>query len=127
MNGTTRAFSTDVELACRVAYGPNATLELSCKALKMDPHSMLIAVPPHALSYPHLGEVVQMEVQLPVHFEPASAKCLRLRARVARVQEMTDGVRHFQMTFRKVSFREPERKQAVRKPPKAAAGLGGCQ
>jgi len=122
MNAAARAFSTNVELACRLSYGPEAMLHISGTALKIDLHSVEILIPAHIEGpYPQLGETVQFEVQLPVDFEQAGAKCLTARARVSRSREMPDRTRQFLMTFRRASFRDPKSGKTTRKPPKAAA------
>jgi hypothetical protein len=109
MLAAAKAFSTSVHLACRVSYGPGATLRVSGTALKIDLHSVEIALPANIdVPYPQLGETVHLEVHLPVDFAQAGPKCLTARARVSRTREMTDQSRQLLMTFRRASFGDPK-------------------
>ena len=112
-----KAFAARVKLPCRLFCGGENGLEVSGTAVSIDTGSAVVAIPegPQALKP---GEVVRLELELPVNGASTAARCLAVRARVAQVVEMGDGTHQMTVQFRRAAFRDPEK--APRKPPKAA-------
>ena len=124
MSAAARAFSSNVALACRLSFGPEAMLRVSGMALKIDLHSVEIAIPANVQGpYPQPGDTVHLEVYLPVNFEEAGPKCLTARARVSRSREMADRTRQLLMTFRKASFRDSKSGKAGKLASKPQKGV----
>ena len=106
MSAQLHTFEADLELACRIWYGPGSMIELAGTALRIDPQVVVVSIPPGApVPYPRMGDKVHLEVQLPL-LEHVQAKCLRVEARVSKVRELKVGARHLTLTFRKATFRE---------------------
>ena len=115
-----RPFSAKVELPCKVFCGPDATPEFSGLVVKIDTGRLVLALPEgNGRACPDLGELVRLELLLPVKAESAAAKCLNVRARVADTTEMPDGSRQLVLNFRRASFKDRPA-NFFRKLPKAA-------
>lgn len=100
-------FSANVELPCRVFCGPDAMLEFSGTAVRIDTSSLVLSLGQgQGRGCPDMGERVKLELLLPVHSMSAKAKCLTVRARVTRVEEMPDGSRQIGVSFRRASFKD---------------------
>jgi len=106
MKANSRVFSTDVELHCKVFWGPKARLEFSGTAVSIDSGSMSLRFPGDHSPYPNVGDRVHLEVSLPVSSKKAAAKCLALRAEVVQVSDAGDGSRQLNLHFRKAAFRD---------------------
>lgn len=116
-----RPFSAKVELPCRVFCGPDATLEFSGLVVKIDTGRLVLSLPEQERrACPDLGELVRLELLLPVNSQDAGAKCLNVRARVADTTEMPDGSWQLVLNFRRASFKDRPA-NFLRKLPKAAA------
>jgi hypothetical protein len=114
-------FSANVELPCRVFCGPDAMLEFSGTAVSIDTSSLILSLRQgQGRGCPDMGERVKLELLLPVNSVNAKAKCLTVRARVTRVEEMPDGSRQIGFSFRRASFKD--RVDVPVEPRKAAAG-----
>lgn len=120
MKTKSRGFSTDVELPCKVVWAPEARVEVSGTAVSIDSGSMALRLPGDGLPCPATGARVELEVLLPVNFEKAGAKCLRVRAEVVSVTEASDGSRQVELSFRKAAFKD--RAEGARRKTKAAKG-----
>jgi hypothetical protein len=103
---TGRAFSTDVQLQCRVFWGQEGKLEFSATAVTIDPGSVALRFPGNGIPYPDVGERVELEVSLPVNPNSAGGKCLTCRAEVVSVTEIEDGSRQLDLIFRRAAFRD---------------------
>lgn len=106
MKTTRSGFSTDVELPCKVFWGPEASLEFSGTAVSIDSGSMALRTAGNGNPYPNIGERVELEVLLPVNFKKARAKCLTFRAEVVQVTDVADGSRQLEVNFRKATFKD---------------------
>jgi hypothetical protein len=111
-----RFFSTDVELQCKVFWGPDARLEFSGTAVAIDSSSVALKFNGDGFPHPSVGERVELEVTLPVSVKEAGAKCLALRAEVVRVTETGDGWRQLDLSFRKAAFRDLENRARQKSP-----------
>jgi len=118
MNIGTKAFSARVKLPCRLFCGGLNGLEVSGTAVSIDTGSAVVAIP-DGPAHPKLGEIVHMELQLPMKSHRAAGRCLAVTARVAQMVEMRDGTHQMTVQFRKAAFKDSER--APRKPPKSIA------
>ena len=92
-------------------------MEVFGTAVSIDTGSAVLAILDP--TRPKLGEVIDLELQLPANTASTAARCLALRARVEQVVEMRDGTRQMTVRFRKAAFKDSEK--PPRKPPKAAA------
>jgi hypothetical protein len=108
MKAASRFFSTDVELQCKVFWGPEARFEFSGTAVAIDSSSVALKFHVDGFPHPSVGERVELEVSLPVSVKEAGAKILALRAEVVRVTEAADGWRQLDLSFRKAAFRDVE-------------------
>jgi len=115
-----KAFAARVKLPCRLFCGGDNGLEVAGTAVSIDTGSAVLAILDPA--HPKLGEVINLELQLPANASSSASRCLAVRAKVAQVVEMRDGTRQMTVQFRKAAFKDSEK--APRKPPKAAAVKG---
>lgn len=117
-----KAFAARVKLPCRLFCGGEDGLEFSGTAVSIDTGSAVLALPDGSIAHPKLGELVHLELELPVNAVSAGARCLAVRARVAQVVEMRDGTRQLTVQFRKAAFKDSEKplRKPPRKPPKGA-------
>ena len=119
MHTSAKAFSARVKLPCRLFCGGVNGLEFSGTAVSIDTGSAVVAIPEGPLAHSKLGEVVRLELQLPVQAESVVGRCLAVTARVAQVVDMRDGTHQMTVKFRKAAFKDSEK--ALRKPPKSVA------
>jgi hypothetical protein len=119
MNIGAKAFSARVQLPCRLFCGPDHGLRMVGTAVSIDTGSAVLVLPDDGVAYPKAGEVVNLELDLPMNAD-TSARCLAVRASVARVVAMRDGTRRMTVQFRKAAFKESER--LPKKPPRVASG-----
>jgi hypothetical protein len=123
MKTTSRGFSTDVELPCKVFWGSEPRLETSGTAVTIDSGSLALRLLGNGNPYPNVGERVELEVLLPVNFKKARAKCLTFRAEVVQVTEPGDGSRQLEVNFRKATFKDV----AESNHPKARKAVTGWE
>ncbi len=114
MKAASRFFSADVELQCKVFWGPEAGLEFSGTAVAIDSSSVALKFHGDKFPHPSVGERVEMEVLLPVQSASAGAKCLSFRAEVVRVTDTGDGVCQLDLSFRKAAFRDVENRARLK-------------
>lgn len=123
MNIGAKAFTAHVQLPCRLFCGPENEWEVAGTAVSIDTGSAVVILPDEGdggKAYPATGDVVNLELDLPMNAVNASARCLAVRASVANMAVMKDGTRRMTVQFRKAAFKESER--LPKKPPKAASG-----
>jgi hypothetical protein len=119
-------FSADVELPCKIFFGPDSLLEVAGTALNIGPASVRLRLDsPDVVWEPLVGESIRLELLLPVKSARAKAKYLSVRARIADVTEMPDGKRRLELRFRKPAFKERlketgEKENGSAKTPRAA-------
>src|SRR5579859_6382116 len=100
-------FSAEVELPCKIFWGPDSLLEVAGTAVNIGPASLRLQLDSLDGSWrPLVGESIRLELLLPVKSARAKAKYLSVRARVADVTEMPDGRRRLELRFRKPVFKE---------------------
>jgi len=114
-----KAFSAQVKLPCRLFRGGVNGLEVSGMAVSIDTGSAVLAIPEGPMTHAKRGEVVHLELQLPVNTLSSAARCLAVTARVADVVEMHDGTSRMTVRFRKAAFKDSEK--PLRKPAKSAS------
>jgi hypothetical protein len=100
-------FSAEVELPCKIFWGPDSLLEVAGTALNIGPASVRLQLDSLDGTWqPLVGESIRLELLLPVKSPRAKAKYLSVRARVADVTDMPDGKRRLELRFRKPAFKE---------------------
>lgn len=100
-------FSAEVELPCKIFFGPDSLLEIAGTALTIGPASVRLRLDSaDGAWHPLVGESIRLELLLPVRSARAKAKYLSVRARVADVMDMPDGKRRLELRFRKPVFKE---------------------
>ena len=102
-----QVFSAKVDLPCKIFCGPDSTLEFLGTATSIETGRLLLDV--GTLSdvwHPVVGDLVKLELSLPMELEPAKNKYLSARARVASVEPMPDGSQRLELVFRRPVFRD---------------------
>src|SRR4051812_47711977 len=120
-------FSAEVKLPCKIFCGPDSLLEIAGTALNIGPASVRLQLDSlDGAWHPLVGELILLELLLPVKSIRAKAKYLSVRARVSDVIETPDGKRRLELRFRKPVFKERlketgERENGSAKASRAAA------
>jgi hypothetical protein len=114
-----QAFSAKVELPCRIFCGPDSMLEFPGTAVNIGPGTVRLQLGVLAGPWkPVIGEQIRLELLLPVKMKLAKAKCLSVRATVADVAEVSEGMRRVELRFRKPAFKDrPAAKDAAEEGP----------
>ena len=120
MNIGAKAFSARVHLPCRLFCGGEGGLQVIGTAVSIDTGSVVLELSDASAQHLKIGDVADLELDLPANPVSSSARCLAVRARVAQVVDMQNGTRQMTVQFRKAAFKESER--IARKPPKASGG-----
>jgi hypothetical protein len=119
-------FSADVELPCKIFFGPDSLLEVAGTALNIGPASVRLQLDSLEVAWqPLVGESIRLELLMPVKSTRAKAKYLSVRARVAEILDTPDGKRRLELRFRKPVFKERlkeagEKENGSAKTPRAA-------
>ena len=95
-------------------------MEVIGTAVSIDTGSVVLELPDASAQHLKIGDVADLELDLPANPVSSSARCLAVRARVAQVVDMRNGTSQMTVQFRKAAFKESER--VTKKPPKASAG-----
>jgi hypothetical protein len=102
-----RVFSAEVELPCKIFCGPGSALELAGTATSIQTGRLRLDVGLlNGQWHPVLGDTVRLELSLPVELEPAKAKYLSVRAKVASIEAGPDGSQRLELVFRRPVFRD---------------------
>src|SRR5579871_2631437 len=79
-------FSAEVELPCKIFCGPDSLLEIAGTAVNIGPASVRLHLEPLDGSWqPIVGDILRVELVMPVNSARAKAKYLTVRARVLDV------------------------------------------
>jgi hypothetical protein len=102
-----QVFSAKVDLPCKIFCGPDSALELSGTATSIETGRLQLDVGTlYNMWRPVVGDSVKLELSLPMEVEPAKAKYLSVRARIASVEPRPDGSQRLELLFRRPVFRD---------------------